>query len=63
MTVLEVVEKNALKTDNKTGIYAPTICELTGLDWFETKKELNKLFKEDKITIKQGVNGKLIFKK
>jgi hypothetical protein len=63
MTVLEAIEQNALKSDNKTGIYAPVICELTALDWPEVKKELNRLFKEGKITIRQGINGKLIFKK
>jgi hypothetical protein len=63
MTVLQAIEQNAEKTGNKTGIYAPTICELTDLDWFEVKKELNRLFKEEKITVRKGINGKLIFKK
>jgi hypothetical protein len=63
MTVLEAIEQNALKSDNKTGIYAPKICELTTLDWFDVKKELNRLYAEKKITIRQGINGKLIFKR
>jgi hypothetical protein len=63
MTVFEAIEKNSEKTGNKTGMYAPKIMELTALDWFDVRKELNRLFKEGKITIREGINGKLIFKK
>jgi hypothetical protein len=63
MTVFEIIEQNSTKTGNKTGLYAPKIMELTGLDWFDVRKELNRLFKEEKIVIREGINGKLIFKK
>lgn len=63
MTVFESITQNATKSGNKSGMYAPKIMELTGLDWFDVRKELNRLFKEGAIEIKEGINGKLIFKK
>ena len=60
MTVLEVIENHYKNTLGHNGMYVPQICEITGLDWFELRRELTVLYKEKKIKIRPGVNGKLV---
>jgi len=59
MEVLEVL-KEKYKSSKGQGMYVPMIAELSGLDWFEVKKQLNLLYKDGKINISEGINGKLV---
>lgn len=62
MTVLEAVIQHHDKTDGKCGLSLPSLMEIMDTELEPLKIELNKLWKEDKITIREGINGKLIFK-
>ena len=62
MTVLEAVIQHHELTDGKCGLSLPRLTEITGTELQPLKIELNRLWKEDKITIREGINGKLIFK-
>jgi len=61
MTILESIQKKHNSSGGKCGLYIPQICQETGLDWFDVRKELNSLCEQKLIEIKDGINGKLIF--
>jgi DNA-binding IscR family transcriptional regulator len=57
-----IVDKQNL-SDNKCGTSETYLREFTGIKKEELRIILNKLFKQEMITVRKGVNGNLIFLK
>jgi hypothetical protein len=55
--MLEVIKKKHLDSGGHCGL---KVTDFKG-DINQVKKNLNKLYKEKKITIREGIHGKLIF--
>lgn len=63
MTVLEFIKQKHKVSGGHNGISLPSLMRITGLDLDSLKTELNRLYIEDKIIVRKGIHGKLIFKK
>lgn len=62
MPIISLIEENSQITGNKSGISVANLCGWSKLSASEVRLMLNKLYKEGKITVREGVNGKLIFR-
>jgi len=58
----KITERQTLN-GNKSGTTIPYLISELGIDSEELKTLLNQLYKEKFITIRQGINNKLIFLK
>ena len=60
---MKIVEEKHINTNGMCGISIPKIMISLNKEAKVVKESLLKLWKEKKIIIREGVNGKLIFKK
>ena len=51
------------KTGGKCGLSIVVLANELGKDYSEIRPVLNKIYSEKKITIRQGINNQLIFKR
>lgn len=61
--MLEIINKHHENTDGHCGLSVVKLSAISGLEIGEVKKKLNQLWEEKKIKVRDGINGKLIFKK
>lgn len=61
MTVIDVIKEQDLKSYGHSGSSVTEIRNKTGLSMKEIKKELNSLYKNGIIQVREGANCKLIF--
>ncbi len=59
--LLEIIQENSNKTDNKCGLLAVHLNQRSGIAMPEIKEQLNQLFVAGKIKVRDGIHGKLIF--
>jgi hypothetical protein len=59
--LFKIIQENALKTGNNCGLMAVHLSQRSGIAMPEIKAELNQLFVDGKIKVRDGVHGKLIF--
>jgi hypothetical protein len=61
--VLNAIIIHSKKTENKCGLSIPDLSSMLDTDIKTLKEILLKLYREKKITIREGINSKLIFSK
>lgn len=60
--VIEFIETKSKASGNHSGLLLPVICSTLEVGSSELKPILNALYKEGFIQVRDGINGKLIFK-
>ena len=60
--IKRLVEERSALTNNHSGLYLPEISKALNIKELELRKTLNELFIEGFLKVRDGVNGKLIFK-
>lgn len=60
--ILEIIEKKYEKTNGHCGTYATDLMKHFKCKYIDIKKHLIELYLENKIIIKPGIHGNLIFK-
>lgn len=60
--ILEIIHEKAKQSGNHCGLTTVQLAKQTGLSLPEIKEEINKLFRENKVRVHDGAQGKLIFK-
>lgn len=63
MDLFDIIKKEQEKSGNMCGISVVKLKLLSGIEVGEIKKQLNKLYSQGKIDVRDGLNGKLIFTK
>lgn len=61
--IIAYLQAKKERTDNKCGTYATTLTQDLNTPYIEIKQPLNQLYKEGKIILRDGGQGKLIFLK
>lgn len=61
--ILEILSNKHKKSGGHNGTYIPQICLNLGVEYKDIKNDLNSLYKDGKITIREGAHGNLIFLK
>lgn len=61
--ILKLVDLRHNSSDGKCGIPIVDLKSKLGIDIDELNDILSQLYKEKKIVVRKGINGKLIFKK
>jgi hypothetical protein len=61
-SLLEIIKDQAISTHNHCGLSLVQLSKKTGLGFIELKKELKALYDQQEISVRNGINSKLIFK-
>lgn len=59
---MKIIEENHIRTNGMCGTSIPQVMILLNKEASAIKESLLKLWKEKKVIIREGINGKLIFK-
>lgn len=59
--ITDILQERSKKSGGHNGSYIPELLFRLNIKYAEVKEPLNQLFKEKKITIRSGSQGKLIF--
>lgn len=57
------IEHKHKSSNGKCGLYIVELCDKIELDYNTIRPHLESLYKEKFFTVKEGINGKLLFKK
>lgn len=61
--ILEILQAKHELSGGNCGTYIPSVLEILNLEYKDMKNELNSLYLEKKIEIREGAHGQLLFLK